>query len=189
MTTTSRRGVLTGGIAAGALAATSRPGWAGASDNIIRFGLSVERPASFDPAVGVQGADNDVTRQIFDAFVDPPYGTFDLAPKGLVGEAAESWEMSADGRRITIKLREGMLFHQGYGEVTAEDAKFTLDRIRDPATGSQYRVFYQGVEDVVALDKHRIRITLKRPDPTFYATGLIARGSLLVSRKAVEKLG
>ncbi len=54
------------------------------SDTIIRFGLSVERPASLDPAVGVKGANNDVTRQIFDAFMDPPYGTFDLEPKGLV---------------------------------------------------------------------------------------------------------
>lgn len=184
----SRRAVVAGGVAAG-LVGGARPGWGGVSDNIIRFGLSVERPASLDPAVGVQGADNDVTRQIFDAFMDPPYGTFNLEPKGLVGEAAEAWEMSADSRTITIKLREGMLFHQGYGEVTAEDAKFTIDRIRDIATGSQYRVFFAGVEDIAVLDKYRIRISLKRPDPTFYATGLIARGSLLVSRKAVEKLG
>ncbi len=189
---TTRRGVLAGAagvLAAGGLAASGRPGWAGAADNIVRFGLSVERPASLDPAVGVQGADNTVTRQIFDAFMDPPYGTFDLAPKGLVGEAAEAWEISPDSRSITIKLREGMLFHQGYGEVTADDAKFTLDRIRDPATASQYRVFYQGVEEIAVLDKYRIRISLKRPDPTFHATGLIAHGSLLVSRKAVEKLG
>ena len=189
MTDATRRAVLGGALAAAAVGGGGRSGWASAADNIIRFGLAVERPASLDPAVGMQGADNDVTRQIFDAFVDPPYGTFDLAPKGLVGEAAETWEMTPDSRSITIKLREGMLFHQGYGEVTSDDAKFTLDRIRDPATGSQYRVFFQSVEEVIALDKYRIRINLKRPDPTFYATGLIARGSLLVSRKAVEKLG
>ena len=160
-----------------------------AADNVIRFGLSVEKPASLDPALGIQGADNDVTRQIFDAFVDPPYGTFDLDPKGLIGEAAETWEMSADSRSITLKLRAGMLFHKGFGEATADDAKFTFDRLRDPAGGSQYRVFYAGVEDILVLDKYRIRINLKRPDPTFYATSMIARGALLVSRKAVEKLG
>jgi peptide/nickel transport system substrate-binding protein len=185
----SRRQALAGGLAAAALAAVPREGWAGVSDNIIRFGLSVEKPASLDPGFGVQGADNTVGRQIFDAFMDPPYGTFDLAPAGLVGEAAEAWEMTPDSRSVTIKLREGMQFHKGYGEVTADDAKFTLDRIRDPAGGSQYRVFYSGVEDIVVLDKYRIRISLRRPDPTFYATGLIARGSLVVSRKAVEALG
>lgn len=111
MARTTRRGVLAGGLAAGALAAGSRAGWASAADDIIRFGLSVERPASLDPAVSVQGADNTVTRQIYDAFVDPPYGTFDLDPKGLVGEAAQEWEMAPDSRSITLKLSEGMLFH------------------------------------------------------------------------------
>ncbi len=182
-----RAGLAGAGLAGAGLAAT--PAFAGGSDNIIRFGLSVEKPASLDPAIGVQGADNDVTRQIFDAFIDPPYGTFDLDPKGLVCEAAETWEMSRDSRTITMKLREGMLFHKGYGEVTADDAKFTFDRIRDPAGGSQYRVFYQGVDEIAVLDKYRLRISLKRPDPTFYATGMIARGALVVSRKAVEKLG
>jgi peptide/nickel transport system substrate-binding protein len=171
------------------LASAATPAFAGASDNIIRFGLSVEKPASLDPAIGIQGADNDVTRQIFDAFVDPPYGTFDLDPKGLVGEAAESWEMSADSKTVTVKLRDGMVFHKGYGEATAEDAKFTFDRLRDPAGGSQYRVFYQNVESIAVLDRLRFRITLKQPDPTFYATGMIARGALLVSQRAVEKLG
>jgi len=184
----TRRDLLKASLATAAVGRTA-PAFASASDNVIRFGLSVEKPASLDPAIGVQGADNDVTRQIFDAFVDPPYGTFDLDPAGLVGEAAEQWEMSKDSRTITLKLREGMLFHKGYGEVTAEDAKFTLDRIRDPAGGSQYRVFFQGVDEIAQLDKYRLRISLKRPDPTFYATALIARGSLVVSRKAVEKLG
>jgi peptide/nickel transport system substrate-binding protein len=97
--------------------------------------------------------------------------------------------MAADARSVTLKLREGMLFHKGFGEASAEDAKFTIDRIRDPATGSQHRLAYLDVEDVVVLDKYRLRITLKRPNPTFYATGLIVRGGLLVSKKAVEQLG
>lgn len=179
----TRRALLASSLAA----ALARPAWA--ADNVIRFGVSVEKPASLDPGFGIQGADNHVTRQVFDAFVDPPYGTFDLDPKTLVGEACEAWEMTPDSKTFTLTLREGMLFHKGYGEATSDDAKFTFDRLRDPAGGSQYRVFYQSVEDVVALDKRRIRITLRRPDPTFYATGLIARGALLVSRKAVEKLG
>ena len=185
--TASRRAVLKAGIASAAVAAT-KDAWA-APDPILRFGVSVEKPASLDPALGIQGADNHVTRQVFDAFVDPPYGTFDLDPKGLVGEAAEAWEMSPDSTTLTVKLREGMLFHKGYGEATADDAKFTFDRLRDPAGGSQYRVFYQGVSDVTVLDKYRFRISLSRPDPTFYATGMIARGALMVSRKAVEELG
>ena len=185
----TRRSALQAALAAAALAGRAPPARASAADRIIRFGLAVEQPASLDPAIGIQGPDNEVTRQIYDAFIDPPYGTFDLDPKHIVCEGAESWEISPDARSFTVKLREGMLFHKGFGEVTAEDAKFTFDRIRNPATASQYRVFYTDVDDIQVLDKYRFRITLKRPNPTFYATGMIARGALIVSRRAVEERG
>jgi peptide/nickel transport system substrate-binding protein len=183
----TRRGVLQGGAA---LAAAALAGPARAADaKVIRFALAAQQPNALDPAIGIQGEDNDVTRQIFDALIDPPYGTFDLAPEGLVMEAAESLEISKDSRTYTVTLRQGMLFHKGYGEVTADDAKFTFDRLRDPATGSGYRIFYDNVDAITALDKYRLQITLKQPDPTFYASAMIARGALIVPRKAVEKLG
>jgi len=179
---------------AGALAAAAALGGAphkvrAADPNVIRFGLAVQHVASLDPALNVQGEDQDVTRQVYDAFIDPPYGTFDLAPKDIVCEAAASWEMSADAKTYTLTLREGMLFHKGYGEVTSDDAKFTLDRLRDPATASPYRTYYAAIDDVKIVDKYRFQVVLKQPDPTFYASALIARAALIVPRKAVEKLG
>ncbi len=186
---TSRRNALKAGLAGIAAAGMPAAGFAAASDNTIRFGLAVEKLASLDPAVGVQGADNHITRQLFNTLVDPPYGTFELAPAKLVMEAAETFEISKDSKTYDVKLREGMLFHKGYGEVTADDVKFSYDRIRDPATGSTYRIFHTNVEEVQALDKYRVRIRLKNPDPLYHATSMIARGSLVVSRKAMEKLG
>ncbi len=184
----TRRAVLQGGAALAAAAAIAGPARA-ADPKVIRFGLAAKQPAALDPAIGIQGEDNDVTRQIFDAVIDSPYGTFDLLPKDIVPEAAKSWEISKDSKTYTVTLRQGMLFHKGYGEVTAEDAKFTFDRLRDPATGSGYRIFYDNVDQVQVLDKYRFRISLKQPDPTFYASAMIARGALIVPRKAVEKLG
>ncbi|MBV9813819.1 MAG: hypothetical protein JO326_13810 [Acetobacteraceae bacterium] len=188
MTMLTRRSALAATLASAALAnlpATTRA----AERNTIRFGLAVQRVNSLDPAFNIQGEDQDVTRQIFDSLIDTPYGTFDLDPKGLVMEAAESMEISPDSKSYTLKLREGMQFHKGYGEVTADDAKFTLDRLRDPASGSGYLLTYVPIDDVAVLDKYRFRITLKQPDPTFYGKALIARAALIVSRKAVEKLG
>jgi peptide/nickel transport system substrate-binding protein len=185
----TRRSALQAAFAAAALAGRAPPARANAADRIIRYGLAVEQLASLDPALGIQGPDNDVTRQIYDALIDPPYGTFDLDPKHMVCEAAESWEISPDARNYTVKLREGMQFHKGYGEITAEDGKFSIDRLRDPAVGSQYRIYYSDVDEVRVLDKYRFSITLKRPDPTFYATGMIARGAFLVPRRAIEKFG
>jgi peptide/nickel transport system substrate-binding protein len=137
----TRRSALQAAFAAAALAGRAPPARANAADRIIRYGLAVEQLASLDPALGIQGPDNDVTRQIYDALIDPPYGTFGLDPKHMVCEAAESWEISPDARTYTVKLREGMQFHKGYGEITAEDGKFSIDRLRDPAVGSHYRIY------------------------------------------------
>lgn len=43
------------------------------------------------------------------------------------GELAESYTISPDGLKITLKLREGVLWHDGT-PVTAEDVKWSLDR-------------------------------------------------------------
>jgi peptide/nickel transport system substrate-binding protein len=44
---------------------------------------------------------------------------------------AESVESSADGTKWTVKLRQGVTFHNGK-DVTAEDAWFSIQRVSDP---------------------------------------------------------
>ncbi len=187
----TRRQVLAGGgglAAALALAGAPRAARA-AKDNVVRHAVAADHVNSLDPSLIIQNADANTVRQVFDALIDPPYGTFDLTPADIVTEAAESWEISKDARVYTVKLNQGMLFHKGYGEVTSEDAKFTFDRLRDPKGNSSYQVFYDNVDDVTIIDKYRFQIRLKQPDPTFYATSMIARGAGIVCKKAVEQLG
>ena len=43
----------------------------------------------------------------------------------------ESYEFSNDGLLMTMNLKKGVKFHNGE-EMTAEDVKFSLDRVRDP---------------------------------------------------------
>ena len=42
----------------------------------------------------------------------------------------ESYEFSSDGLLMTMNLKKGVKFHNG-AEMTAEDVKFSLDRVRD----------------------------------------------------------
>lgn len=158
-------------------------------DNIVRHAVAADHVNSLDPSIVIQNADANSSRQVFDSLIDPPYGTFDLDPSGMVKEAAESWEISQDARTYTVKLKEGMLFHKGFGEVTTDDAKFTYERLADPKGSSSYRVFYESVDQIKIIDKYRLQIILKGPDPTFYATSMLARGARIVSKKAVEKFG
>ena len=54
----------------------------------------------------------------------------------VVNVLAETFEPSADGLQFDFKLKEGIQFHGGYGEVTAEDVKFSYERIAGPDDAS-----------------------------------------------------
>jgi peptide/nickel transport system substrate-binding protein len=49
---------------------------------------------------------------------------------------ATSWEWSPDFLQLTLKLRAGVKFHSGR-PFTSADARFNLERLRDPAANSQ----------------------------------------------------
>ncbi len=41
----------------------------------------------------------------------------------------ESWEVSVDGIVWTFNIRQGIEFHKGYGEITAEDVQFSFEQV------------------------------------------------------------
>ena len=43
---------------------------------------------------------------------------------------AESWEVSPDQRSITFKIRQGVPFHKGWGDVTAEDVVWSFNNAK-----------------------------------------------------------
>ena len=53
----------------------------------------------------------------------------------IVGDLAKDWDISNDGKTYTFYLREDAKFHDGR-PVTAEDFKWSLERVADPATES-----------------------------------------------------
>lgn len=46
---------------------------------------------------------------------------------------AESWELNDAGDQLTFNLRQGVQFHNGFGEMTAEDVVFSLTDLIEPA--------------------------------------------------------
>ncbi|MBI1994382.1 MAG: hypothetical protein HYS67_08265, partial [Deltaproteobacteria bacterium] len=70
--------------------------------------------------------------------VSPHYSTllrFDLLnyPK-IVGDVAESWQISKDGLSYTFKLRPGIKFHDG-SLLTSKDVQATYEKIIFPPKG------------------------------------------------------
>lgn len=76
---------------------------------------------------------------------------------------AKAWEVSADQLTYTFHLVDGASFHSGK-PLTASDVKFSLDRVRDPATASPWVALLQSVEDVEATDEQTVVVTLRSPD-------------------------
>jgi ABC-type transport system substrate-binding protein len=129
--------------------------------------------------------DHQISGAIYDYLLGREPGTDKLEPR-----LAERYEWSADNQVLTLFLRRGIQFHDGKGEMTAADVKFSLDRYMatDRAPGTPY--FRDAIESVNVLDPYRVELRLKRPDWSLpsnlsNATARIA----IVSKAYVEAVG
>lgn len=91
-------------------------------------------------------SDRAVSAYIFDHLVCANSDSSGFAPW-----LAESWEIAPDGSSITFQLRRGVQFHDGWGELTAEDVKFTIEAIKDPDVSgyAEYQTYAVGTVDRV----------------------------------------
>ncbi|MGE3536006.1 MAG: ABC transporter substrate-binding protein [Candidatus Tectimicrobiota bacterium] len=91
--------------------------------------------------------------------------TFDVYDnEKLVGDLAERWEVTPDGKRITFTLRQGVSFHDG-SPFTCADAKYSLEKLADPkrAISTFVAVMENVMEGVACPDPFTLVLTLKRP--------------------------
>ena len=166
-----------------------------AENQVLRWGNGAE-PQTLDPhrAEGVPGSN--IGRDLFE-------GLMNEAPDGtVIGGAAESWEISEDGRTYRFALRRGARWSNG-DPVTAEDFVYSLRRSLDPATLSRYTFILDPIvnaEEVAAgrlpvtevgvraLDPYTLEIQLENSTP--YFLGLLTHSSSYpVHRPSVEAHG
>ena len=77
-------------------------------------------------------------------------------------ELAES--ISTEGAKVwTLKLRQGVTFHDG-SKLTPEDVIYSINRIKDPKTGSTARALAIQIDEVVADGPDAVRMTLVAPN-------------------------
>jgi peptide/nickel transport system substrate-binding protein len=111
-------------------------------------------------------------------------GTWDV-----VNVLAESMEQSEDGLRIDFKLREGVQFHKEYGELTAEDVKFSYERFIDPELDASYKGDWESLDSVEVTGKYTGTIVLKEPFAPLWVSTLPVTAGVILSQKAVEDIG
>lgn len=161
-----------------------------AADRQMILGLDAGELSSLDPAFTATGADEFIARQMFNTLVSPADGTMEVGIDQLQGELAESWTVSEDSKTWTFKLKPGIKWHKGYGEVSAEDVKFSYERQMDPETGGLFASNFNNIEEIVVVDPLTVEFHLKEPSAFFHVSALMPRfGGYIVPKKAVEERG
>jgi len=117
--------------------------------------VSFSWPCHIDPAVGSDYASSTAITNLYDTLVYP------TADGDLVPHLAEDWEISDDSLTYTFYLRKGVKFHDG-SELTAEDVKFSFDRLQAIGEGYAY-IFKDRVDSVEVKDTYTVEFKLSKP--------------------------
>lgn len=179
----SRRGVLLGVGSAAVLAPL--PAFARQA-GVLRIGLNGRDMGTLHPHIASAAEDAPVIDAIFSGLVR--YLPTKVSVEAIEPDLAESWTVSADQKSYSFKLRPGVKWHKGFGEVTSEDVKYSLLFARD-SPQSTYRTIFANIADVATPDKYSVVISLKAVDPTFITVVAAWHGGYIICKAAAEKLG
>lgn len=144
--------------------------------NILHIGNQTE-PQELDPHIVTGVPEFHILEALFEGLVI-------LEPKELkpVGGVAKEWKCSADGKEWTFYLRNNARWSNG-DRITAEDFRFSYQRILSPALGSEYAYMLYCIDNaekyhkgeildfsnvgVIVKDDTTLIIKLSRPIPYF----------------------
>lgn len=178
----SRRRVLQAGSAVVGASALGLPRVAFAADRVVvRNDRDLQ---NLDPANRVGSVEGNILRNVY---------------RKLVQNKPESldWELDAAASisqptptRIEFTLKPGIMFQDGFGEMTADDVKFSYERF-NPTNGeaAAYAADWAALEAVEVTGKYSGILHLKAPAPALWVITLPESSGVIVSRRAFEQLG
>ncbi|MEO5701778.1 MAG: ABC transporter substrate-binding protein [Casimicrobiaceae bacterium] len=115
-------------------------------------------PDSIDPHFTATGTHAEALKHIYDTLVWSGDG-LELEPR-----LAESWKAVND-TTWEFKLRKGVKFHDG-SDFTAQDVKFSIERIPVVAGPNPTTIYVRRVKDVKIIDPHTVQVITDGAAPT-----------------------
>ena len=152
----------------------SKPGERIDGGSLVRVGAD---PPTLDPHLTTDATSATIIVEVFSGLV-----TINPDLK-IVGDIAETWDVSPDGMTYTFHLRDNAKFHDGK-PVTAHDVKWSLERATDPLTAAPVVDQYLGdivgakerlkgtaseLEGVKVINDQTLEITIDAPKSYFLA--------------------
>ena len=134
---------------------------------IIR--LADREAPNLDPHLSISFLTHSWANMVYSQLVRYPHGPEQKHPAdfAIVPDLAEKWEYKSP-TVIEFKLRKGVKFHNkppvNGREVTADDAKYSIERFR---AKSAFRARFEVIQSIDVVDRHTLRITLKEPSAPF----------------------
>ncbi len=157
-----------------------------AQKTTLTIGVATPDVGRLDPHVATSNADRNIVAGIFNGLTrfKPGLATFE----GFEPDLAESWTSNEGKTEWVFKLRKGVQCHRDYGELTADDVVYSLQRAADPKR-SGFSADLAPIAKAEAVDSHTVKVTLKNPIPSLL--GLVSNytGGFVVCKKAAEEAG
>lgn len=152
----------------------------------LRVGAAAADIGNLDPHFASSTSDRTQVAWIYGALVRFAPGSTD--PATIEPDLAESWEASDDNLVWTFRLRKDAQWQHGYGEVTADDVVFSLQKSADPKR-SAFATDYAAFSSIEAVDSHTVKITLSNQLPSLLGLLTNYSGGFIISKKAYEERG
>ncbi len=136
---------------------------------------SIGDASNLIPLLAADSASHNISGLIFNGLVKYDRNV------NVVGDLAESWDISKDGLVITFHLRKGVKWHDG-APFTADDVLYTYRVTIDPKTPTAYAEDFLKVKKAEVLDPYTFRVTYDKP----FAPALTSWGSAILPRHLLE---
>ena len=150
-------------------------------DKLISYGdafvtSSIADARTLIPILASDSASGDIVGLLFNGLVK-----YDKNIE-LTGDLAGSWDIKENGLVIIFHLKRHVKWHDGR-PFTAEDVKFTYDKLIDPDVPTPYSGDFKKVKSFEIIDPYTIKITYKEP----FSPGLASWGMPIMPKHILKK--
>jgi peptide/nickel transport system substrate-binding protein len=144
---------------------------------------SIGEPSVLIPMLAGDSSSHEIAGLVFNGLVK--YDT-DLS---IIGDLAESWDISKNGLVITFHLKKGVKWTDGV-EFTSDDVMYGYKTIIDEKTPTAYSEDFKQVKKAEVIDRYTFRVTYEKtfaPALSSWASSLVILPKHLLEGKDITK--